>query len=311
MEKRELVSIHPKEKWKEILYLNKEDFLNSKEIQENFKNEFKESNISKEDIEKWIKDIEYRYRPKIKIIKKSQEEKLQQEWVETDPISSALKDKQLIISLFFTKQGADFYISNWYFQIPLQLKSYWFDNETKVQITPNKEEKPDLDLHPDLQVEYDALFQAQEIPINILLEKVGKIVNESMLYDFEYIIASEVKGVRENKTLTEEKKIKEEQHIKETWDPQNWDYAPTGKETNKWVCYHAGVMIRDILSKIWLPPNIKYIEEAVKPWWPVDHDTTVVFDIHTGERAIINSKSPNKFFNLTRKKDLPQLWISS
>lgn len=312
MESRENIRIYPKEQWKDILELNEEDFLNSKEVKKQIRLHFpvnESNNISDEDIRNNIKDISYN--KKIRIINKTvnKDEEWTNETDETDEISNILKDKNISITIFFKKQWADLNIHRGIIDIPLCLDKYWFDDNKSIHIKPITENKPKIDLHPQLNIVYDDIFKEQDISINKLLENIGKIINESMIYDFDDIREQQLRENQEVPFNSEDERKKEEERIREARDIRMREtYTPTWIETNKGVCYHAGNMIRNILSKIWLPKNIKYLTISTNSWWPASHDTTLVFDSNTGNRAIINSKSPTKNFNLAWREDLPKLW---
>jgi len=309
MKLKEEVSIYPKEQWKDILFFNKEDFLNSKEVKKQIRLHLPQSennNIGDEDIRNNIKDISYN--KKFSIINKTGSKN--EEWTsEIDEISHILKDKNINITLFFKKQWADINIHRGSIDIPLCLDKYWFEDKESIHIKPIVGRKSEINLHPKLKKMYDNMFDEQDIFINELLENIGKVVNDSIAYDFDYM---KEKQLQENKQVSfnsEEEREKEEEKIREARDIKMREtYIPTWIETNKGVCHHAGTMIRNILSKIWLPTNIKYLEISTSSWWPASHDTTLVFDRNTGNRAIVNSKSPTKNFNLAWKEDLPKLW---
>lgn len=309
MESKEKINIYPKEQWKDVLELNKEDFLNSKKINEEIRLNFplnETNNISNEDIRNNIKDINYD--KKISIINKTGNK--YEEWIsEIDEVSQILKNKSIKITIFFTKQWADININRGIIHIPLHLNKYWFGNDENIHIKPIIERKPELNLHPKLKNIYDNIFEEQDILINELLENIGKIVNESMVYDFDYMREKQLQENKEISFNSEEERKREEEKTREVRDiKMREQYETTWIETNKGVCHHAGKIIREILAKIWLPENIKYLDINTNSWWPASHDTTLVFDSNTGNRAIINSKSPTKNFNLAWKEDLPKLW---
>ncbi len=301
--------------WKDIFSCSKEDLLNvpSKEdilnapkIKENMQFFLtKDHNISEHDIRQYIKDISYKPKSKFTIKWVSKDEWISENKSEVvDEISQIIQDKWIYFTLFFSNVWANVTIDLWaWFNLPLKSHDYWFDSNYNIHITPNLHNQPDIELDPQLRKIYDSIFCKQDIQINHLLESIGKIVNDSMLYDFDYI---------KNRQLLEAKwwLNYDENEIRNRWDiTMRETYIPTWLETNQWVCWNAWKSIRNILWTIWLPEHIKYMNiSSYKAWSSCGHDTTLLFDINTGNWAVINSKSPTKHFNLTAKADLSQLW---
>jgi hypothetical protein len=171
--------------------------------------------------------------------------------------------------------------------IPLQREQYGFSPTQRVRINPSRLE---LDLSRSASEVYEGILNSTEMGASELFEIVGFIVNHSMEYDFEKIIASE----------------KELGNDTSKWNEPQRNYHPTGEEVTKGICVDAGAIVRNLLGSLGMEERFGYTcANASNSFAP--HDTTVVFDKVSGEWAAINSKSPTKPYNLTPKERLVEL----
>lgn len=199
------------------------------------------------------------------------------------------------IYFFFPKQSDSLDISLGFNHIALQPEKYGFSQDKVVEISPKEIE---LNLSKPAKETYNKILLSREMPLNELLESVGRIVNDSIKFDFESVKQDILKASYGDIEYNISK-----------WNELEKKYTPSGIEVMTGVCKHAGKMIRDILQSLNLR-DIRYCHVSANGSDNRDmisHDTTLVFDKNTGEWAVINSKSPRKLYNLVPKEKLPEL----
>lgn len=170
------------------------------------------------------------------------------------------------------------------FRLALNLDLFGFPSKPLVSINPMD---IDFELSQDGMKRYRDLICRREIPALELMEAIGFMVNDSFEVNYDQL------GWLAKRMGTTVQALKEK-------------YPPTGREVHKGVCGDSGKQIRMILASL-------QIEERFR-WTYVQsdngicsHDTTVLFDVQTGEWGIINSKSDFKPYNVVPKGKLAEL----
>lgn len=168
--------------------------------------------------------------------------------------------------------------------VPLSSDKYGFSSSRNVRVR-GKSNK--IKISPEAQRLHDEMFANDEVPLNAALETIARCINDSMEYDVTVI---------ESGNYSQEFKDK----IKSS------GYKPRGDETLKGVCVDAGKLIRQLLGQTLSDSMLRYTHVGSRTEISA-HDTTLVFDIESGEWAVINSKSPLKQYNVVSKEKLPEL----
>ncbi len=154
-------------------------------------------------------------------------------------------------------------------KILLTEKKYGFSEIAEVIMHPKRVHLPILSrISQDM---YDQILTLQKAPLQWVLECCGKIVNESMEYDFS------------------------RDKVKENVRAAQVSYHTSGNETIKGVCTDAGLLIRRIIRSLGLPKEYIILKTGIN-WKSVLHDVTLIVDKATRRWVAINSKSPTKEF---------------
>jgi len=173
------------------------------------------------------------------------------------------------------------------YKIPLNPKLYGFSSTRLSYLHQNSQV---IGFAPPAQASIDKLFHENNHPLNEILETITSAVNRSVEYDLE--------SIKKSPKLTNFTKNV----------LQDSDYFPEGDETVKGVCTEAGYLIRTLLSRMVNDPELRYMELLTYSKKTLcHHDTTLVFDINSGEWVVLNSKSPLKQYNLVPKEKLKDL----
>ena len=163
----------------------------------------------------------------------------------------------------------------------LDRKKYGFGEDVRVDVNPRR---VNIRFAPQAQEIYDMLLLREYVGLNSLLDNTGFIVNSSMVYDPEAGCSEAEENAKTSLKLA-------------------GDYKPSGDETLRGICGDSGDLIRTLLYNFRMPDTIKYLHVSTKIG-SLQHDNTVVFDVNSGNWAVINSKSPRIEHNLVAKEDL-------
>jgi len=179
-----------------------------------------------------------------------------------------------------------FFIQFLNINIPLKKDNYGFPENRRISIVPAR--RLELSLNEESRVRYEQILSSKQVPANLLLDYAGFMINNSMRFSPEGTSDSEYKcGV-------------------EVLELAGKNYRPTGKETMSGMCAKAGNLIRKILNSLNMEDTIRFTNvHAVIGRY--SHDNTVVFDINSGNWAVINSKSPRIEHNLVPKDGLKRM----
>ncbi|MBU1203868.1 MAG: hypothetical protein KKG60_02240 [Nanoarchaeota archaeon] len=207
------------------------------------------------------------------------------------------------IYVFFMKEegSLDIPIIQHHIYVPLHLDNYGFSPEKTTKINPKRLK---LNLSNSGRKVYDKILHLREIRLSELLESVGFMINQSMEFDFEKamkVIKNDFVGKYHPGEL--KRILKEKEDIL-----KSKNYSPHGEEVMKGICSDAGELIRKVLVNLRVEKTLGILEKSFID--ELSHNTTIVFDKKSGEWAIINSKSPRKFYNLVPKENLGEFGVS-
>jgi hypothetical protein len=176
-------------------------------------------------------------------------------------------------------------------KIAVNYDKYCFPGNITCSINPVQPTfSSNVRFNPESLYRLNKILNLKEAPLNRLIETVGRIVNDSMEYDFE-------------RAAEKDKKF--------DWSATRNAYKPTGKETMKGVCSDAGLLIRCILKSLRFEKHIMFYKIATIG--TVAHDLTLVYDSNTERWVLISSKRGVEESILVPKQELARfgaLWPS-